>query len=77
MDKESIPKFPVTVHVEAFRMPNYMRIVNLPASDMMDVGHLFPTDADADAFWDSMKLKWLQHVAERRINLSAGNGNGS
>jgi len=63
---------PVTVQVEAFKMPNYMRIVNLPASDMMDVGHLFPTDEAAAEFWESLKLKWIQHVTERRIALSAG-----
>lgn len=62
---------PVTVQVEAFKMPNYMRIVNLPASDMMDVGHLFPTDEAAAEFWDGLKTKWIQHVAERR---SAVNG---
>lgn len=62
----------VTVQVETFRMPNYMRIVNLPASDMMDVGHLFPTDEAAGEFWDSLKVKWLQHVAQRRSDLSAG-----
>lgn len=51
-------------------MPNYMRIVNLPASDMMDVGHLFPDDKSASEFWDSMRFKWIQHVTERRLALN-------
>ena len=46
---------PVTIQVEPFRMPNYMRPVGMPSDSTMDVGHLFPTDEAATEFWDSMR----------------------
>ena len=62
--------FPVTIQVEPFRMPNYMRPVGMQSDGMIDVGYLFPTDAAATEFWDSLRLKWIQHVTERRLALS-------
>jgi hypothetical protein len=62
--------FPVTIRVEPFRMPNYMRPVGMSSDSTMDVGLLFPTDEAAAVFWDELKTKWLQHVAERRAALN-------
>lgn len=65
---------PVTIYVEPFRMPNYMRPVGMPSDATMDVGQLFPNDVAAGEFWDELKAKWIQHVASRRSAVNGGTG---
>lgn len=61
------------VKVEMFKLPNFMRIEKAgPESNMLDVGHLFPTDSVAEDFWNEARRKWVEHVARRRAALSAG-----
>jgi len=61
------------VKVEMFKLPNFMRIEQAgPESNTLDVGHLFPTDTAAEDFWNEARRKWVEHVAQRRAALSAG-----
>jgi len=57
------------VQVQMFTLPNFMRIEGM-ADAGLDVGSLFPTDADAVEFWESCLPKWLEHVAKRRAALN-------
>lgn len=62
------PVFPITLKLDMFRLPNFMRIQGL--GDSLDVGALFPDDAAASEFWDACKVKWIEHVAKRRNALA-------
>jgi hypothetical protein len=59
-----------TVTVKMFTMPNYLKLEGpIVDSTGIDVGALFPADADAALFWDECRRKWVDHVAKRRIAL--------
>jgi hypothetical protein len=66
------------VKVQMFRLPNFMRITDAgEEAPMLDVGHLFPTDADATEFWEGCLTQWLEHVAKRRKILAETPDNGT
>lgn len=55
------------VTVEMFNLPNFMRIKAAgPASRMLDVAELFPTDQEAREFWMGCIEDWVRHVEKRR-----------
>lgn len=61
-----------TVKTKPFTLPNYLRIEGpFDDSQGIDVGALFPTDADAATFWDECKEQWLNHVGRRRMAIGA------